>query len=181
MARKLNKPSEYSFLSLVVTDYSVRTGTAINPKARDNRHSDRDTKIYEQHTVLDLACHNIDPDEPLTDTYTFYIYGNRNSATDFDVTLADYHVEDDEGSKKYRKRKGVEIPVYDIPKGLAALTKFRGERRWRSALWLAPDIVSDMLVLLSSGKEVNAAVHIKHDNRTLWILGFELQTENPME
>jgi hypothetical protein len=172
---------EYSFLSLVVADYSVRTGAAINHKVRDARQSDREARIYDNHTVLDLTCHNIDPDEPLTDVYSFHIYGNRFSATDFGVTLADFHVEDEEGLKKYRKRKGVEIPVYDIPKGLAVLTQFRDERSWWSALWLAPDIVSDMLALLSCGKDVYAAVHIRNDDKTRWIQGFELQTNNPQD
>ena len=57
--------------------------------------------------------------------------------------------------------------MYDIPKGLAALEKIRGERRWWAALWLERDIVSDMLVLLTSEREVYVAVHIKHANKIL--------------
>ena len=165
MVARSNKQTEYSFLSLAVSDYSVRTGVAINPKARENRRSYQDTKIYEQHTVLDITAHNVDPDEPLTDTYSLYIYGDRNTVKDLDLTLADYHVEDEEGLKKYRKLKGVEIPIYDIPSGLAALNKKRGERGWWAALWLAPDIVSDMLTTLSSGKQVYVAAHIRHEGR----------------
>lgn len=162
---RANKQNEYTFLSLIVTNFDVRTGAAISPEIRTGRACSPDTKIVEHHTALDIECLNIDPDEPLSDSYSFTIYGNSDTQPRLEETLADYHVEDKEGFKKYRKRRGVEMPVYDIPSGLAVLSKMRGERRWSTALWLTRDVVSDMLVLLNGEKQVYTAAHLKHESR----------------
>jgi hypothetical protein len=181
MPEPSRKKTEYSFLTLEVNSFDVRIGSAINHKLRTRKACSPSIKVQEHHTVLDLTCNNIDPDNPLSDSYSFTIYGDAHPYPRLESTLEDCHEEDEEGFKKYRKQKGVEIPVYDIPKGLAVLSKLRGERHWSTALWLPRDIVSDMLVLLSGSKKVYAFVHLKHMDRDLWILGFDLQTSNPMD
>lgn len=109
MPSKEAKKAEYSFLHLVVTEFNVRLSYGINPKARDTRYSPSDTKIYQQSSTIELSCRNIDPDEPLTDTYQFIIYGRTDEdLANPDLTLADCHVCDGEGFKKYRKRRGVD-------------------------------------------------------------------------
>ena len=168
MPNQSRKQTEYSFLTSVVTNFDVRE---CSPS----------TKIQEHHTAIDLACNNIDHESPLSDAYSFTIYGDTHPYSKLESTLEDCHEEDEEGFKKYRKQKGKEIPVYDIPKGLAVLNKLRGERHWSTALWLPRDIVTDMLVLLNGSKQVFAFVHLKHVNRDLWVLGFDLQTSNPLD
>ena len=98
-----------------------------------------------------------------------------------EFTLADCHVCDEEGFKKYRKSRGVDKPVYDVPKGIGSLHKSHGVRQWSSALWLTPDIVSDMIVLLLSDLDIYVACHIRHENRVAWLIGLDLQTANPLE
>jgi hypothetical protein len=181
MANESNKQTEYSFLSLAVNSFDVRTGSAINPKLRTGKACSPSTKVQEHHTVIDLTCNNIVPDKPLSDTYSFTIYGDAHPYPRLESTLEDCHEEDEDGFKKYRKRRGVEMPVYDIPSGLAVLSKLRGERSWSTALWLTRDVVSDMLALLNGKKQVYAAVHLKHESRKQWILGLELQTNNPQD
>ena len=153
----------------------------INHEARNHKHSPPETEIYEQHSSIDIQCRNIDPDEPPTDTYHFSLFGFPTDHMNPDLALTNYHVEDAKGFKKYRKRKDREIPVYDIPKGMNALDKKRGERHWSSALWLSPAIVSDMITLLLSDSDVYAACHIRHIDRVAWLNGFDLQTENPLD
>lgn len=68
-----------------------------------------------------------------------------------------------------------------MPKGLGALHKQHGARQWSSALWLAPDIVSDMIVLLLSDRDIYVACHIKNDDRNQWLIGFDVQTSNPLD
>jgi hypothetical protein len=178
---KAKKQIEYSFQSTIVTSFDVRTGVSINHEVRTSGICSPDTKFAEHHTVIGLTCNNIDPDKPLSDAYSFTIYGDAHPYPRLDSTLTDYHEEDEEGFKKYRKKKGVEIPIYNIPKGLAVLSKLRGQRHWSTALWLPRDIVSDMLVLLSGSKKVYAAVHLKQVSGDLWVLGFDLQTSNPLD
>jgi hypothetical protein len=181
MPNQSRKQTEYSFLSLAVNSFEIRTGSAINHELRTDRICSPDTKISAHHTILELTCNNIDPDKPLDDAYSFTVYGDAHPYPRLESTLEDCHEEDEEGFKKYRKQKGVEIPIYDIPKGLAVLSKQSGERHWSTALWLPRDIVSDMLVLLSGSKKVYAAVHLKHVSGDLWILGFDLKTSNPLD
>lgn len=180
MPSKLKK-AEYSFLPLVVTEFNVRSSYGINHKARDTKYSRSDTKIYQQNSTIELECRNIDPDEPLSDIYQFSIYGHSDGPTNPDLTLADCHVCDEEGIKKYRKSRGVERPVYDVPKGISALLKSHGRRQWSSALWLQPDIVSDMIVLLLSKLDIYVACHIRHENQVAWLIELYLQTANPLD
>jgi hypothetical protein len=181
MAAKLKKKIEYSFLSLLVTDFNIRSSVCVNPEARDNRYSAPETKIYEQNSTIDIQCSNIDPDEPLKDTYHFSLLGFPASHMNPDLALANYHVEDNRGFKKYRKLNDREVPVYDIPKGMNVIDKKRGERHWSSALWLTPAIVSDIIVLLLSGKDIYVACHVRCEDRVAWLNGFNLQTENPLD
>jgi hypothetical protein len=181
MVPRANEQAEYSFLSLTVTDFNISSSVCINPEVRDPRYGPPETKIYEQHSCIDVQCRNIDPDEPLTDTYFFSLFGFPASHMNPDLKLDNYHVEDDEGFKKYRNRKDREVPVYDIPKGMNALEKKRGARHWSSALWLSPAIVSDMIALLLSDRDIYAACHIRHIDRVAWLNGFDLQTANPLD
>lgn len=180
MVVRSSKQTEYSFLSLILTGFEVRSGAAINPELRTGRVCGPDTRILEHHSVLTLTCRNIDADEPVSDSYSFTIYGNSDPYPGVDATLADYQIEDENGFPKYRKHRGIEIPVYEVPKGLAVLRKAHGERSWSTALWLPRDVVSDMLVLLNGGRQLYAGVHLKHEDRKLWVLGFDLQTENSL-
>ena len=182
MSSSIRKQKEYDFLSLAVTDFNIRSSIAINPKARDTKYSPSDTKVYQRYSTLELSCRNIDPDEPLTDTYQFTIYGHPDEGlANPDLTLADCHVYDGEGFKKYRKSRGVDKPVYEVPKGIGALQKRHGMRQWSSALWLMPDIVSDMNALLLSDLDIYVACHIRYENRVAWLIDLDLQTANPLD
>ena len=182
MSSKTRKQEEFAFLSLVVTDFKIRSSIGINPKARNTRYSPSDTKIYQQYSTIELSCRNIYPDEPLTDTYLFTIYGRTDEDLgNPDLTLADCHVYDGGGFKKYKKSRGVDEPVYDVPKGIGALRKRHGMRQWSSAVWLPPDIVSDMIVLLLSDLDIYVACHIKHEDRVRWLIGFDVQTSKPLD
>lgn len=73
------------------------------------------------------------------------------------------------------------MPIYNVPKGISTLTKRRGSRHWSSALWLKPQIVSDMVALLSSDKDLYVACHLTKIERVQWLIGFDMQTENPLD
>ena len=140
-----------------------------------------DTKIYDQHTSIELHCQNIDPDYPSTDTYHFSLYGQPLDHRNGELTLEHFHVKDENGIEAYRKIKGRSVPVYNIPKGMNVLTKRRKERHWSSALWLAPSIVSDMASLLLSKNNIYVACHVKIIERDQWLIGFDMQTNNPLD
>lgn len=181
MASKVFKKDEYSFLFLSVRDFDISTSVYINPIARDKKYRSPDTKIYRQYSTIELDCRNIDPDEPLTDTYYFSIYGHAEELCKPELTLADCHVLDENGFKKYRKRRGVDEAVYELPKGIAVLHKKYGAREWSSAIWQPPNVVSDMMAILLSDLDVYVTCHLQHEGHVRWIMGFDLQTSNPVE
>ena len=45
------------------------------------------------------------------------IYGHEIRPGDFELTLSDCHVMDEHWSPKYKRVRGKDIPVYDVPKG----------------------------------------------------------------
>lgn len=179
MVSKAANERRYSFLPLVVDDFEIRASVAINPSAKDAKNSPPDTKIFQQYSSIELNCHNIDPGEPATDAFHFSIYGHAESLYKPDLSLADCHVLDDNGFKKYRKRRGIDEAIYEIPKGVAVLHKKYGAREWHSAIWQPPNIVSDMIPILLSDLNVYIACHIQHEGRVRWIMLFDLQTSDP--
>ncbi|MEX0739810.1 MAG: hypothetical protein WD071_10765 [Pseudohongiella sp.] len=111
MPSKAAKTLQYSFLSLAITDFNIRTNVMISLRARDNKYSPPDTKVYHQSSSIELSCRNIDPDDPPTDIYQFSQYGSVDDQVNPELTLADCHVCDAQGFKKYRKIRGIDIAV----------------------------------------------------------------------
>jgi hypothetical protein len=70
--------------------------------------------------------------------------------------------------------------VYRKPPGLGVLEK-RGERAWTGRVNVEARLVSDMLVLLMSGRPLFLAIDERKDGRTRWIDGITLQTTDPAE
>lgn len=175
------KKNEYSFLSLLVTDFHVRTGISLNHEVINAKLLSPETTIYQQYSSIELHCRNIDPDYLTTDTYQFSLYGHPLEHSTPELTLANFHVKDDKGVETYRRVKGRDVPIYNVPKGINTLTKRRGSRHWSSALWLKPQIVSDMVTLLSSDKDLYVACHLTKIERVQWLIGFDMQTENPLD
>ena len=181
MVSRKTKREEYAFLSLAVAGFDIRSSISLNHEVRDPRYRQPETKIYKQYSAIELYCRNIDPDELPTCTYHFSLYGHTTDQMNPDLSLDDFHVVYDEGIKKYRRRGGVDEPVWDIPRGISVLDKQRGEQHWTTALWLTPIFLSDMIALLTSNRDLYVACHVKKVNRAHWLIGFDLQTENPLE
>tara|TARA_R110002096_G_scaffold61399_4_gene152604 strand:+ start:5253 stop:5549 length:297 start_codon:yes stop_codon:yes gene_type:complete len=95
------------------------------------------------------------------------------------LTLADCHICDDKGSPKYRKVRGKEIPIYDIPKGIGRLERQRGTTNWLGNVWVSPQSVTDMLALLPNVKPLFLTIHEMRAERNHWIVGLTLQTKKP--
>lgn len=93
--------------------------------------------------------------------------------------LSGRHMMDDDGARKYRKVRGEEIPVYDVPDGLGLIEKVRGEKRWSGFCWVSPGTVSDMLALLPHVHPLYISIHERKVGRTRWINGLSLQMSHP--
>ena len=103
----------------------------------------------------------------------------RHGHSDFELTLADCQVRDDNGMLKYRKARGREIPIYDVPKGIGYIERRRGSSAWWGCVWVKQQTVTDMLTLLPNVRPLFIALHECRIGRTRWIAGLTLVTKNP--
>ena len=99
----------------------------------------------------------------------------------FDVTLSDCQARDDDGDRKYRRVRGEDVPVYEVPKGIGMIERVRGVGGWSGWCWISPRAVSDMLVLLPNVSPLYISLHERKIGRTRWINGLTLQTTDPAE
>jgi hypothetical protein len=149
MAPRKKTPSvEYELLSIPLSGFGASVDASVNPYARDKRHHYADPKIYSFGTSLELEGVCDYPEERSGDRYFISVHGWETEEGKFESRLSDRHVMDDDGTWKYRKVRGEEIPVYDVPEGIGLIEKVRGEKRWSGFCCVSPGTVSDMLTLL---------------------------------
>lgn len=110
-----------------------------------------------------------------------HIYGHERSGEEFSLKLKDCHVINEKWERVYRKVKGKEEPVYDIPKGIGSLEKRRGSDAWSGVVWIMPNVVSDMLTLLPNVSPLYLDLHVKKEGKLHYIVGLSLKTQDPAE
>ena len=148
---------------------------------RDKCHYYDGAKVYEfgSHLEIEGVCNY--PEEREGNEHRVNIYSTERSYRDFELTLSDCHVRNEDGTHKYRRIRGKDMPVYDIPKGLGTIEKVRGGALWTGCLWVKQETVTQMLSLLPVVKPLYMFVHERKIERIRWIEGFAVQTSNPAE
>lgn len=177
--RKKTPKEEHSYLDLEVIDYAVRISASINHNIRSGHFCTEKTRVYEFSTHLEIQAKQTYPEYDAGIPYEFSIYGASSSTTEFSMTLADCHLRHDDGSKTYRKVRGRQEPVYDIPKGIGHLEKIRGEKAWYGWLWVSESSTDQMLSLLPHVRPLYIDIHSLKSGRNYWIVNFTLQTSDP--
>lgn len=120
------KRDVYSFFAINVSSYKAFVDASINYEVRDKRHYSGDAKVYKFSSNIEIEGICTWPEERAGDKYTFTIYGQEIRPGDFELSLSDCHVVDENWIPKYKKVRGKDVPVYDVPKGLGTLEKIRG-------------------------------------------------------
>ena len=124
--RKKSSLSEYSINHAELTGYSASIDASINLKVREPRYYENDAKVYNFDSHLELKAHFIFSEDRAEEEFQLTVYGSDSDHRDFELTLADCQVRDDNGSLKYRKARGKESPVYDVPKGSGYISNAKG-------------------------------------------------------
>jgi len=179
MPKKKSNKEEYSYLVVRINNFIARVDSSINHEVYDKRYRTGDTKVYSFYTALDISGNLIYPEEDIGNTYHISIYGEGSRYKELDLTLKDCHATDEVGNLKYRKRKGVDEPEYDIPKNIGYIEKVRGEKAWSGAIWVNNDAITNMLTILSIEKESYIEIHKLKVNRNHLIRGFTVQNCDP--
>jgi len=178
---KKHVSEEYSFLALKIRSFNVSINASINCDARVPRYYHDDTKVYDFKTCLDIEGISTYPEEREGEAYSITVYGAEPSSDNFNMTLVDCHVRDEDGLPRYRKVSGKQVPVYDVPKGIGLLERHRGAKCWGGWVWVSQPTVSDMLALLPHVQPLYIHIHELRIGRKRWIAGLTLQTTDPAE
>jgi hypothetical protein len=180
---KRKKPSieEYSFSTVELSAFKASVDASINHEVRDPKRYRDSAKVYDFHSQLELEGIFRYPEERLKEIFQLTVYGRELDHPELTLTLKDCHVRDDQGSYKYRKVRGKESPVYDIPKNIGYLERQRGTKNWMGVVWVSQSTVTDMLTLLPSIQLLYLALHERRFGRHRGIVSVTLQTNNPEE
>jgi hypothetical protein len=69
--------------------------------------------------------------------------------------------------------------VLDFPTGLTTIEHRRGDHVWAAWVFVDPRLVTDMLMILISGRSTYLSLYEKKADRRRWITDVSLQTSDP--
>ena len=179
--RTKSMPEEYSINHAELHSYKASVDASINHEVRDPKHYRQDATVYEFDSRLEFECKFICSENRIDEQLELTVHGSNSAKREFGLILKDCHVRDDEGTFKYHKVRGKELPVYDVPKGVGYIERQRGAAKWRGAAWVNQTTIANMLSLLTSVQSLYFMLHERKVNRTRWLVGISLQTYHPDE
>jgi hypothetical protein len=178
MRRKITT-DEYVSLAIRVSKFDVAVGASINVHLRTTvpySWDDSDPVVAPEFRLV-IAGTSTYPDNRANDSYEITVYGERLAREQ--RTFEQIRVRDKYNVPVYRKYRGQDYPVFNVPPGIATVERLRGSREWRAALFVEANIAGRMLAVLSLGREVYASIDERNIDRQRWIRGFSLQTTDP--
>lgn len=179
--KKKDAKDEITLISIKVGSFDVRSEAAINLNLMGNNtlfSRDEDT-AFEHVTSLQISGKCTDPANRLGDEYKITIIGGEPHAGWLSATLEDFHARDENNIPVYKTHRGQDYPVYNPPKGLARLSKKRGEPIWDAWVYVAPHLVSDMLMSLMNRAPLYLSILEQKHGRDRWIQSISLQSIQP--
>lgn len=172
---------QHILLSLVLERYDVHVDATVNHEIFDKLHRRSDTQIYKFETYVNIVAISNYPEERANERYHLTIFGGERFPGQYLTKVEDYHVRDDDGTRRYQKVRGVSQPVYDPPDGIGYLDRVRDKNEWAGALWVAHQTLTDMLTLLPHVRPLYLSVHEFKIERRRVIRSLTLQTTDPAE
>ena len=174
----------HSRIGIKVDGYQARVEADINIDAKDPKYAidldDRDP-VYKYITRLEIVGTATFPDDRTGQRFEISVYGDESPSRHVFATLKNLHELGEYGQPLYRIYRGQNLPVFRKPPGLGLLDKVRGEPRWTAWLNVAARLVSDMLVLLGTKRDLYLAIEERKIGRTRWVDGISLQSTDPAD
>jgi len=182
MPKKKSKPTEsYALLTVKVDRFSVAVNATVNAIARETHWDNGRLNVFSFGSSLEIEGTCSYPEERAGDNVQVEISGSPPGEIDFDAKLGDVHARDERGTLMYRRQRGRDVPVYDIPNGLGLLHRERGTTNWHGWAWLPEQVITQMLILLTNVRPLFLEIHERTVGRKHWINGLTLQTTDPNE
>lgn len=184
MSKKTSKKTskeEHEFITVEVTKYSASVNSSLNYELANLDKCDTDAKVYIYETNLEIEGCCTYPDKLKNLTFFITLFGTDRKYDDLFLKLKDFHAIDDKWNRVYKKVKGKEVPVYDLPDGIGYIEKRRGTNIWAGAAWVLPRTVTDMLTLLPHVRPLYLEIHALKKDRFYKMRSLYLQTNNPVD
>ena len=173
--------TEYSFTAIQITNYDIYIDSSINYEVRDKRHHFDDAKIYDFSSYIKFHGSCMDSQGINDRKYEIIAYGSEAQPGDFDLKLSDCHLQDEKGFRQFRKYRGREVPIYNIPNGIGMLTRLKGSQITFGSAWVSPETITNMLAVLPHVSPIYLSIHERLIEGQRWIIGLTLQTSDPDE
>lgn len=168
-----------TFLTVALKNYNTSIGASISHEARDPPKFADHVHVYDFASSLELEGVCTYPDERAGESYLVTLYTEAPSKTDPEATLRGFQARNADGSPRFRRIRGQEVPVYDVPRGLGLLERARGSQYWTGWVWVSGPTLSQMLTLVTSAKPLFLEIHERRTNRVHWINGVTLTSTDP--
>ena len=182
MAKTRSKSKEsHSHLALRVKSYSASTNASVYLPVATPTFVDENRSAYSFGTDLELIAFAHWPEERAEEEFWLTIYSLQLNDRRLRLALKDFHKVNEKGELQYRKYRGDDYPIYDLPRQIGFLQKNRHYGVWTGAAWVSPNVVSDMLALLLHREPLYIALHEIRVERRRAIFGMSLQTNDPAE
>jgi hypothetical protein len=174
---------EYVHLRIRVDQYQVAVGKCININLLGEHESylDNDDPVFTSDVRFEITGMCVYPESRANEKYEITIYEEDVGGTE--PKVKDIHVRSKDGVPLYHKRRGREIPVYNLPAGFCLLRKNRYIGALQACIWVAPQLASETLAVLSLSnvRSIYIAMDERAHERKRWIDSLHVQTSNPAE
>ena len=171
-------------LALRIEEFDASVFAGINHDALAPEFAwplDEDDPVYKFTNQLRMSAIVTWPNRRLHERFALTIVGDDRHSMRLSARLKDIRETDSDGSPRYRSYRGKEIRVLAPPHGLGSIDKVRGERAWRSWLFVAPRFVDQCRALLIGMPDVFLALHEWKSGRSRWVRSLSLHTTDPAE
>lgn len=176
------RDAEYIHLGIRVDDYQVAAGKSINLNlVAYNAYPKDDEPVFTSAVKFVVVGMCIWPDDRTNEKYEITIYEEDVERTE--PKLRDIRARNKQDAPLYRKRRGRDIPVYNVPAGFCLLERNRNINTWQACTWVSHELVTDMLAVLSlsTSRPIYLSMDERMCERKRWIDNLRVQTNSPAE
>lgn len=171
----------FDFLSMWLTGYDFRVELGVNTNLRMSPvWVSLEDRILESRNWLEISGKCFDPEERAGEKFVITLSAEP-SPKGFSETVRDVQQRDRDGVPQFRPHRGVQVPVFECPLGVAVLSRERRDGPWHAWMSVPERYVSDCLTVLSSKTARYMFIHEHIVGRQRWINGFSIQSGNPTE
>ena len=181
--RRKGKEPEYTSVVATIDTYDVETHASINNDmdAAFREFADDEAPVFTFETDLTIRATCTEPTARKGHAIELTLLSPAHLSRRLRYRIKQFRKTDDDGTPIYKKYRDGEFPVYEKPPGIARIDKVRGEDQWPIWMQVAPQMTSDTLLTLASGKQVWLWFQEKKEDRQRWVEYLSVQTKAPEE